>query len=75
MGTEVNLPALKTLVLDGDELPVYYSATLQTLNSFHLAPFKWEAGCDDERNSKPLLGFEVLFPVVNHVGDISIMDK
>jgi hypothetical protein len=47
--------------------------TLQTLDSFHLAPFKWEAGGDDEKNSKPLLGFEVLiFPVMNHVGDISL---
>ena len=50
--------------------------TFQTLDSFHLLPIKWEAGCDDERNSKPLLGFEVLlFSIMNHVGDISIMDK
>jgi hypothetical protein len=50
--------------------------TLQTLDSFHLSSIKWEAGCDDERNFKPLLGFEVLlFPVMNHIGDISNMDK
>ena len=45
--------------------------TLQTLDPIHLVPIKWEAGCDDERNSKPLL----LFPVMNHAGDMSIMDK
>jgi hypothetical protein len=49
---------------------------LQTLDSFRLTPVKWEAVCDDEGNSKPLLGFEVLlFPLMNHVGNISIMDK
>jgi hypothetical protein len=50
--------------------------TLQLLDSCHPAPIKWEAECDDERNSKPMLEFEVLlFPVMNHVGDILIMDK
>jgi hypothetical protein len=45
--------------------------TLQTLDSLRLAPIKWEVGCDDERNSKPMLGFEVLLvPVMNQVGDI-----
>jgi len=39
--------------------------TLQALDSFSLAPIMWEAGFHCERNSKPLLGFEVLlFPVI-----------